>query len=551
MVEIPENEIDHLLNVFYEGVCYLNAQGEIQYTNAAARSHWEIEQHKKRAMTGQSVVMRALAGEEVRHELMQISREKSLFVNAMPLLTENSVRGVIVTSQDVSEHVTLEQSARKALDIFIEAMMDTASVTDVNESLRRIATLLPQLLYIDNSIAFRVNEQTGKISFIGMFGSSEQNEKEWQQELSALVYNTQMAVNEESLPYLQALRMMRAIKVEFSTNGKNNNPRNLRAAIYAPVVIDGHVVGLLGVERHRPLGQSETYFPQWSIDLLTALARLASMTYEKQLLHASEEQLKNEGAALRALLDRKEEFLLLATHELKNPLTAILGQAQVLHRRISRTIQHGSDQQAHELVRGLESIEHQTRRISHMINTLMEVSRVDLDRMELDVQDVDLLQMVRRTLKDNLPLAPQHEMVLFVNGKSIPILKDDEEVDVAVHVRGDEHRLEQVVNNLISNAIKYSPNGGPITVTLKQTSNNVELKVEDRGIGIPPEERARLTERFYRAENAQATTSKGLGIGLYLVNTLIQQHGGTITIASEGIPGKGSIFSVTLPAQNA
>ena len=551
MVEISENDIHQLLNAFYEGVCYLNAQGEIEYYNAAAQSHWGIEGKKRHTIISWSPVIRAFAGEQVYHELIQIDKQQSLLVNALPLLSETqTLRGVLITSRDVSEHVTIERDAHIALDILVEALLDTSNIGDMNEALRRLATLLPQLEAVDNSFAFRVDDTTKAITFLGLFGTSQHSDEEWRKELAALEDNTQKAVNEASPPYLQALRMMRTIKVEFSTDAKNNNPRNLRAAIYAPVTINGHVVGLLGVERHRPLGASETYFPQWSVDLLTALARLASMSIEKMMLHTSEERLKAEETTLRDLLKQKEEFLLLATHELKNPLTAILGQAQVLRRRFHRELQHTSDQKMHELIRGLESIEHQTRRLTHMINTFMEVSRVELDRMDLEMHEVDLLRLVRRVLKDYLPLAPKHEMFFSVNGQLIPVLSDEGIALEPILIQGDEHRLEQVINNLISNAVKYSPEGGPVITSLRQGDSEIELVVEDRGIGVPVEEQAHLTERFYRAENAQITTSKGLGIGLYLVNTLVQQHGGNFTVKSEGIAGKGSIFSVTLPARN-
>ncbi|MHB8595644.1 MAG: sensor histidine kinase [Ktedonobacteraceae bacterium] len=551
MVDISENDIHQLLTAFYEGVCYLNAQGEIEYYNAAAQAHWNIEQKRTHAITSWPPVIRALAGEQVYHELIQVDQHRSLLVNTSPLLSEtNILRGVLITSQDVSEHVITERDAHIALDILVEALLGTSNLADINEALRRLATLLPQLASVDNSFAFRVNDSTKAITFLGLFGVSQHNDDEWRKELAALEDNAQKTVNEASPAYLQAIRMMRTIKVEFSTDAKNNNPRNLRAAIYAPVTINNHVVGLLGVERHRPLGANETYFPQWSVDLLTALARLASMSIEKTLLHESEERLKAEAATLQDLLKQKEEFLLLATHELKNPLTAILGQAQVLRRRLNRELHHDIDQQTHELIRGLESIEHQTRRITHMINTFMEVSRVELDRMDLEMYEVDLLQLVRRVLKDYLPLAPKHEMVLYVNGQWIPILSDEEIALEPILIQGDEHRLEQVINNLMSNAIKYSPEGGPVITSLRQTDDEIELVVEDRGIGVPVEEQAHLTERFYRAENAQTTTSKGLGIGLYLVNTLVKQHGGNFMVKSEGIPGKGSTFSIMLPTRN-
>jgi signal transduction histidine kinase len=184
-----------------------------------------------------------------------------------------------------------------------------------------------------------------------------------------------------------------------------------------------------------------------------------------------------------------------------------------------------------------------------MINTLLDVSRLDLDRLESELQKIDLIQLARRTLAEQLPFAARnHELRLFVNGKSVPVDQESVQSHPTLTIEADEQQLEQILTNLVSNAIKYSPKDGTITVSVRQTNDGyVEIDVEDQGIGIPPDVRNRLTERFFRAENAMSVDSKGLGLGLYLVNALLTRHGGTLSIKSEGIPGKGSIFTVRLP----
>jgi two-component system sensor histidine kinase SenX3 len=156
--------------------------------------------------------------------------------------------------------------------------------------------------------------------------------------------------------------------------------------------------------------------------------------------------------------------------------------------------------------------------------------------------------LARRALEEHLPLARNHELRLFANGQPVPIATGSSNSTAPLKIEGDEERLEQVLSNLISNAIKYSPQDGPVTVSLQFTKDGyVEIAVEDRGIGVSPEDQARLTERFFRAENAQFIDSKGLGLGLYLVNALVIKHGGSLSIKSEGIPGKGSTFIIKLP----
>ena len=558
MLEFQQHDLSPLLNSFYEGICYLDANGVLLYHNDAAQKHWNLAHAPYNKFIRQSAVARALAGEHIQHEIVHVNKNQSLLINTVPLHSQsNTISGVVIISHDVSEHLLVEQQAMTALSVLMEVMLDTHGSNEnneINEVLRRIAVLIPQLESVDNSIAFRVDDTSGKIIPIGLFGSSQQSSKEWHKELSDLTFNLQHTLEKSSPPYLQTLKLARPILFDFTYSPSQSNPRQLRAAIYAPVMLDGHAIALLGAERHRPLGQDPNYFPQWTTDLLAALARFASMSIEKNILLRAISRQQGELDRARQLLSQRDDFLSLTAHELKNPLTAIRGQAQVLRRYLKRILhpQIASDGSSHDLIRGLDSIEHQSRRIEHMINTLLDVNRLDLDRLESELQEIDLIQVARSTLAEQLPFAAgNHELRMFVNGKPIPIVHDSTQSDPALKIEADEQQMEQILTNLVSNAIKYSPYDGPVTVAIRQTNDGyVEIDVEDQGIGIPPEVQERLTERFYRAENAMSVDSKGLGLGLYLVNALIAKHGGALSIKSEGIPGKGSIFTVRLPINN-
>lgn len=552
MAEIQEHDLNPLLNSFNEGVCCINAQGELIHYNSAALAHWNIDQPHTHKLTLQPPIARALAGEYVNHELVHLGNQHDLLINTLPLYAgTNTVTSIVVISQNVSEHVILQQQAQVALNVLLEATLATHDTNDTDETLRRVAALIPQLEGVDNSVAFRIDEATGKLNPVALFSSSEKSYKQWQEELAEIELNTEHTLQRSVPAYMHTLHLARPLMFDFSVpTNAYNNPRNLVAAIYAPVLLDGHVIGLLGAERSQPAEDKQPYFPPWGVDLLTALARLASMSIEKTALLSSANRLQQDAESLRTMLNQKEELLLLASHELKNPLTAIRGHVQIFRRRLERSsrLATGDVEVKHDLLRSLESVERQTYTIEHMINTLLDVSRSDLDRLELKVQAIDLTQLLKRTLKDYLPLAPQHKLRLFIEGKSVPIQTKKKNTDPPIHVQGDEHRLEQIIINLVSNAIKYSPVGSIVTVSLRRVDNDyVEFTVEDQGIGIPPEEQAQLTQRYYRAKNAQAINSKGLGLGLYLVNTLVASHGGSISIKSPGIPGKGSIFTVRLP----
>jgi signal transduction histidine kinase len=550
LVAIHENDLAALLNSFHEGICCLTAQGEVQCFNETAQAHWNGEEFIKDALPSLPAVARALAGEEIIHELIRVNEQRVLLINVKPLYEgTNTVTRVVVISFDASESVHRTRQAEAALQVLIEAAVSTTSIAQIEEALRRVTALLPQLESVDHGIAFRIEGTT--LIPVAIFGIGEQKYTEWHSELTVARLNTEDALKRPGSAYLHALQLAQPVMIDFTDNSEHYvNSHNLQAAIYAPVMMDGKIVGLLGVERERPRDEMGTFFPLWSIQLLTALARLTSMTLEKTLLLSTLTQAQGEADAAQKLLYQKEEFLSLAAHELKNPLTAIRGQSQVLRRRINRSLHSNmepTEEEMNDLLKSLGSIERQTHRIEQMINTLLMASRVDLDRLELNLQPLDLVQLTKRTLESFIPQANTTQIRFRVEGKPVQLEIDKQANTPAISILGDESRIEQMLANLLSNAIRYSPQGGPITVAIQRLADNfVDLSVQDVGIGIPPEAQAHLTERFYRAENARRVSGQGLGLGLFLVNELARRHGGHLSLESKGIPGEGSTFHITL-----
>jgi signal transduction histidine kinase len=236
-------------------------------------------------------------------------------------------------------------------------------------------------------------------------------------------------------------------------------------------------------------------------------------------------------AELREAVRLREEFLSVASHELRTPLTPLKGFAALTLGRVEQ----GADFPERErLLKALRSMARQTDRLTRLVDDLLDTSRIQAGRFELEREPVDLLPLVREVL-ERFELRGE-ECLRFVL----------EAPDTPVEGVWDGPRLEQVVTNLLSNAVRYSPQGGIVRVGFHLTEESVELRVRDEGIGIPPESLATLFQPFVRASNATSRHFGGLGLGLFICREIVQRHGGSIWAESPG-PHQGSCFHVLLP----
>jgi len=277
---------------------------------------------------------------------------------------------------------------------------------------------------------------------------------------------------------------------------------------------NGTIIGVLSVHFRQPHRPSER-----ETRLIDLYAQMAADAIENAQLY------QNAQDAIQV----RDHFLSIAAHELKTPLTSLIGTAQLLQRRIERDgIVMGAGAKA------MHVIVAQAKRLNKMILSLLDVSRIDTGRLTIERTPVDLSVLVRRVVEETQATLDKHTVECRL--PSEPLL-----------IEGDDVRLEQVVQNLISNAIKYSPNGGPIAVQAEQQGHQARLLVRDCGMGIPKNDQPHLFQRFYRATNADTQHMSGMGIGLYVVKEIVTLHGGTVAV--ESCEGAGSTFTVCLPLQ--
>ncbi len=233
-------------------------------------------------------------------------------------------------------------------------------------------------------------------------------------------------------------------------------------------------------------------------------------------------------AAAEQALNVREQFLSLASHELKTPLTALLGYSSLLQKRTRQGQPVGQREQ-----RAIGAIAHQTNRLYELVAALLDLSRIETGQLVLQHQPVDLALLAQHVVDELHPTLTVHHRLHFVRPRQ-PVV-----------VLGDDMRLEQVLQNLLHNAIKYSPNGGALTVRVTQHGDEARLSVSDEGIGIPQDAQAQLFQRFFRAANVGEQHISGLGIGLYVAREIVARHGGTIDVRSS--ENAGATFTVRLP----
>ena len=217
---------------------------------------------------------------------------------------------------------------------------------------------------------------------------------------------------------------------------------------------------------------------------------------------------------------RKDEFISIASHELKTPLTTIKG----FHQLLLRIADEG------KIKDYLERSAGQLLRLEKLIGDLLDVSKINAGKMVLNLEPFNFSDMLKNAIAEMAQIFPSHRLLL--------------QNDCNTVINGDQYRLEQVINNFISNAVKYSPSSDKVEITCTVVEESLVVSVTDYGIGIEESHLKRLFERYYRADNS-ATRFDGLGLGLYISADIIKRHGGSFWIESS--LGNGSVFSFKLP----
>jgi signal transduction histidine kinase len=291
-----------------------------------------------------------------------------------------------------------------------------------------------------------------------------------------------------------------------------------RSLLAVPLQIKDRCIGVLEVVNRR--GGRE--FSQDDVETLMTLAAQAAVAIENARLVGALQKAYNRLGELDRL---KSQFIAIASHELRTPLSLILLYAAVLRQQLGDAA--GTQ---------VDAVQRAAMRLKNIIDTMLNLRYLETGQMELLPTRFDLRAEVQAACGDHEALAETGGLVL---GADLP--------DKEVPIYADREKVRVVLDNLISNAVKFTPPGGRVRVALCGRGDEVEMTVADTGIGIPPEQLERIFDAFYQIEGHMSRRHGGMGLGLSIVKGLVETHGGRVW--AESVPGQGSRFTVVMPAR--
>ena len=273
----------------------------------------------------------------------------------------------------------------------------------------------------------------------------------------------------------------------------------------------------------------------------TAILEINRDITERERLQREQTEAQARGLALQKTKERMDEFLGVVSHELRTPMTTIKGNIQLAKYRLqyaARSLPSGNDPLSNTLVEiqmMLDRAERQVNVQNRLIRDLLDISRIQLEQLELQQDQYDLISIVNEAVEDLRSGTP---------GRTIHTIESTEEF---IPILADAERIGQVISNYLTNALKYSPQDRPVEIRVEKEGMKARISVSDQGPGLAPAEQERVWERFYRVEGIkrQRGFGLGLGLGLHICQAIIKQHGGEVGV--ESTQGEGSTFWFTLP----
>lgn len=481
----------------------------------AVGCHISIVIPKERLSEEDYIMGQIKYGKKVDHfETVRHSRDKKevhLSLTVSPVVDQlGKVIGASKIARDISHQIKTQQTARRyteRLEIMNMVMSSVSEELDLNKILQKVTDATTELTGAQfGAFFYNKTDQKGEsYTLFTLSGAPREAFEKFGMPRNTAVFH----------PTFSGEGVVRVDDITKDPRYGKNDPHygmpngHLPVVSYLAVPVtsrEGHVIG--GLFFGHP---KAAQFTEEHQTLVVSIAAQTAISLDNATLFEE----------VKALNDKKDEFIGLASHELKTPLASINGYLQILGRQIKEEVPR----------KFLDKALNQVSRITSLVNDLLDVSKIEAGKLQLTSSAFDLRQIIEESI----------ELVQQAEAKHIIVFDSDIE---ACEVNGDAQRIEQVVINLLSNAIKYAPKADRVEVSLTCTTEKVLVSVRDFGPGIANDKLDHIFSRFYRIDEATPNIS-GLGIGLYLAHEIISRHNGQIWAESE--MGQGSTFYFTLP----
>lgn len=413
---------------------------------------------------------------------------------------------------------------------------------------QRMVELVCQVLNCKRVAITKIDPQTHEAHPLVAVGlSAEQEQQWWASVLSSYLQSRLEQGKEKVTTWLHADGVL-ILDAEQLGLRERLTPYEVRTILSVPVYIGEQLIGILSLD----YGENEHHYTSEEISLAIAVSRLLAVVIERERLMKDRAEAIAQELALRVANQRMDEFLGIASHELKTPLTVVKGNIQLAKLRLNGHLRDISKEvdslrsKLEEMQRALEGkpgevrdlLERAERHVgiqSRMVSNMLDISRIQSNQLELDVQECDLVGIANEAVEDQRMMFPQRSIQT----------KLPEHAEVSV--LADADRIRQAINNYLTNALKYSPPDRPVLLRLTLEGERARLAVRDEGPGLEPEEQEQVWNRFYRAQGivAKSNAGGGLGLGLHICRMIVEAHGGEVGV--ESTVGKGSTFWFTMP----
>ena len=483
------------------------------------------DEHGRRLDPQELPAAQALStGRPVQDVTVLIARDPdrtAVSMSATPLHEDGRTTGVVVTFRDITERLALEEQMQMQAEraqILADAGAFFASNIDPNWVTQAIAERVAEVLGDWAAVILR----TGDVKELNVAAI-------YHRDMASLglawsyIYRQPLAVGEGLIGQVVATgypSLTANIRGGSDTNPGTYipSPAKLASLLILPLRTRREMIGALVIAANDP----DRAMTDDKLPLAELLAERAALAIENSNLYTEQVEARRKVEDLSRL---KDEFLSIASHELRTPVTSIKGYTQLAKMLIKEGDLNTSEEY-------LDIALDQIDRMSRLILELLDVSRIETGRLEIRREPIAWAHFVRDVVHRHHTAVSDRRFHV-----SVP--------DVTKLVTGDRDRLEQVLGNLLENAVKYSPDGSDITVTVDDRGDSFVTAVCDRGIGIPADELGQVFERFHRGRQVSSTNYGGLGLGLYITKQIIERHGGAIWVDSK--EGQGTTFYFSIP----